>query len=248
MKKLLLTIITFSIINLTGCYDPDTATVRINLGNMPIAKHEPVSFIDRVLGLFEKEAYASFAEEYVDIVHIAAYSGDSLLTTLTIKATDITMGASSDYVELDVPSGKNITFLVIGSKGIDNNQDGVYEYYTASFYGYTTQSVKAGETTTVDVTVYNNTTTHGNDPSWNTLLGFTYHSLSSTLTWNNIGFKVKYHVYGNTSPAAENYILLYSGYDTSISNVGYYYGIRMYLEFEPFSLKTSYFTATTIQD
>jgi len=45
MKKLIPAIITLSIITLNGCYDPDTATVRINLGNIPIAKHEPKSLL-----------------------------------------------------------------------------------------------------------------------------------------------------------------------------------------------------------
>ncbi|HPS57884.1 MAG TPA: hypothetical protein PK514_07235 [Spirochaetota bacterium] len=241
MKKLLLTIITLSIITLNGCYDPDTATVRINLGNMPVAHHEPKSFIDRILGLFEKDAYAVPAD--IVKVHIAAYSGDALLATASINSGDVQLDQKgNDYVELDVPAGKNITILVVGELYI--GQGTPY----AEYYGYSKVDLETGITSTVDVAVYNNTATHGNYPSWSTLLAFTYHSLSESLTWNNIGFKVKYHVYGNINPQTENYVLLYSGYDTSISNVGYYYGNRIYLEFEPFSLKTSYFTASTVQD
>jgi len=157
MKKLILTIITLTIITLNGCYDPDTATVRINLGNMPIAHHEPKSFIDRILGLFEKEAWAEplYPAILVDKVHIAAISNDVVIASASIDAVDIE--AEYNYsqqfesvVELDVPAGEDIRIVVIGEYTPDIG--GLTEL---SHYGHNTDKIvlKPGETTSVPITV-----------------------------------------------------------------------------------------------
>lgn len=122
-------------------------------------------------------------------------------------------------------------------------------YGTAILYGYNTVDLKPGETADVQVSVYDNTETHDYAPSWSNLLAFTYHALSESLSWNNIGFKVKYHVYANIGADVPSYLLIYSGYDTSIQNPrpdasGYI----LNMEFEPFSLRTSHFQSGLIQD
>lgn len=156
MKKLLLTIITLSIIALNGCYDPDTATVRINLGNIPIAHHEPKSFIDRLLGIFVKDAYAVplSSVRQVDKVHIAAISNDTIIASASIDADDIDaidMGNSyASQVELNVPAGENLDIIVIGeyTPPTDGSR-------YLSHFGHNTNTVnlKPGETTSVPITM-----------------------------------------------------------------------------------------------
>lgn len=158
MKKLILTIITLSIITYTGCYDPDTATVRINLGNMPIAKHETKSLIDRVLGLFVKEAWADPLENVVSgivKVHVAALSGQSVLATASLDASEIeayNIEVVSDvwvsYLDLEVPAGNNITILVVAESYNANN-----DTYYASYYGYNMVDLKPGETTSAQISM-----------------------------------------------------------------------------------------------
>jgi hypothetical protein len=155
MKKLILTIITLSIITLNGCYDPDTATVRINLGNIPIAHHEPKSFIDRVLGLFEKEAYADPLPTFgiqITKVHIAAVSNDTVIATASIDAVDIdayiNMQQVESIIELNVPAGENIRIVVIGEYTPDVGGSKIL-----SHYGHNTDDIilKPGETTSVPI-------------------------------------------------------------------------------------------------
>lgn len=156
MKKLILTIIALSIITLNGCYDPDTATVRINLGNIPIAKHEPKSFIDRVLGLFEKEAYADPLSSLVNVdkVHIAAVSNNTVIASASIDADDIDatdMGNYREsYIEFNAPAGENIIIIVIGEY---TPPTGGLRFL--SHFGYTPSplNLSPGETTNAQITM-----------------------------------------------------------------------------------------------
>ncbi|HPS57882.1 MAG TPA: hypothetical protein PK514_07225 [Spirochaetota bacterium] len=134
-----------------SCYDASqNATVRINLGNIPIAHHQPASFIDRVLNIFAKDAYASNAETYVQKLHIAAVSGDSILVSAGIDAVyvqdDDTGGGS--FVELSVPAGKSISIVVVGE--ITGYVNDVLMTYI-NYYGYYTTDLEAGSTVTIPV-------------------------------------------------------------------------------------------------
>lgn len=157
MKKIIIAISMAVSLLYTGCYDPDTATVRINLGNMPIAKHEPVSFIDRVLGLFAKDAYAQTVYDFngVTKVHIGAYSGNSIVSSVSIDAADVDTylcGAEStcSSIEVNVPAGENITILVVGEYPDPDSGDIIAEHFGVS----EPVTLKPGETTNVAINVY----------------------------------------------------------------------------------------------
>ncbi|HPS57885.1 MAG TPA: hypothetical protein PK514_07240 [Spirochaetota bacterium] len=249
MKKLILAIITLSIITYTGCYDPDTATVRINLGNIPIAKHEPKSFIDRILGLFEKEAYAQTTNAEnagVDVVHVAAYSGNSVIATASIDAHDVANSALLDvngsYVELSVPAGEDITFLVVGQsvKYVNDSPAGNY----AAYMGLTKQSINAGETANVNVSVFTLTGVHGTTTdTWSSLINFNvdYQETYNRLYWERQGFPVKFQVYSQVWNDA-TYLYddgekIYEDYGQSVDiTEGYVFGLYIY--FESFDLKS----------
>lgn len=228
MKKLLLTIITLSVITLNGCYDPDTATVRINLGNIPIAKHEPKSFIDRILGFFEKDAYAQTAINFVETVHIAAYSKNTVVATASIQSVDIQIvspGVSADYnyVELNVPAGEDITILVTGEDGGTFENHNNESYRNVTYYGYKTVNLKAGYTSTVDIAMI----------STNDLFAsLNINHDCSYITWDSAGIPLKYVI----EDGAGN--ILYSDYSSkpvAVMMATYYF----YIEFDAFNNRTS---------
>lgn len=143
MKKLILTIITLSIITYTGCYDPDTATVRINLGNMPVAHHEPKSFIDRVLGIFEKDAWAQEAPANIEKVHIIVQKNGSIITSQSFLTGDI----QNNTVELNIPAGNDITIAVLGEYIVTMVANLDY----ISYQGSVTVDLKAGESRNIPI-------------------------------------------------------------------------------------------------
>lgn len=228
MKKIPLIILSLTIISLTGCYDANSAKVRINLGNMPLAHNTQKSFIDRVLGLFEKNAYAVPAGVYK--VHIAAYSDNSAIATASVAAGDVkyqsTAAGGYDYVEIEVPAGKNITILVIGETAGVTNPSSLAEYF-----GVNTVNLAAGETAEVTVTasiississiIQFDTDTKNNNPL--------------KLHWNSIGVKTRFKVYNYNGE------LVYEGYDTSFTLPDKMYcgeSFNLEFEFEDFGLKT----------
>lgn len=223
MKKLLLTIITLSIITLNGCYDPDTATVRINLGNIPIAKHEPKSFIDRLLGLFEKNAYASHAEAIVEKVHIAAYTKNSVIATISLDPEDLEMDDVYDYAELQVPAGEEITFLVVGQQ-TEYVNDMLTTY--AKYYGISNKyTLKAGDTVEVPISVYMNST-------WSETIRLNYNPDNNTISWTDPGIPVKFKVMRSYDPTP-----IYIGYGHSCvnNNLQCEDSINLYLVFDSFN-------------
>jgi len=113
MRIKLITILTFVVLLFPSCYnDSKNATVRINLGNMPIAKQvEKKSLIDKVFFFFLKDAFAQVPFGVIR-VHLAAYKGDSLIAKESIDAGEIT----SNVVEFSVPIGENITIVVLGER------------------------------------------------------------------------------------------------------------------------------------
>ena len=229
MKKLLLAIITLTIITLNGCYDPDTATVRINLGNMPIAHHEPKSFIDKVLGLFEKDAWASdVSDERVDVIHVAAYSGNSVIATMSIDALDAPSVGNIDVVEFEVPAGEDITIVVLGEE-IDTVASGI-DYI--SYHGSETTSLVAGEIKEIDVTVsaISNKIAFSTDTE----------STPALIYWSAIeccsGYLLEYAEDGT------NYITLYQGSNTEHEIVNTGEGsFRLTVLFDNINLKSDTF-------
>lgn len=114
MKKIIISLIASSVLLITGCFiDSDTATVRINLGNMPIAKVEKKSLIDRFLMIFAREAVAQVPSG-VTAVHIGAFdSNNQLLAKKSISVTQ-NEGVSNTIVEFDVPARSGVTIVVLG--------------------------------------------------------------------------------------------------------------------------------------
>lgn len=123
MKRTMISLIIASIVIMPGCYDPGkNATVKINLGNIPVAKHvEKKTFLDKVFSLFVKDAYASYASTDMGIsfIHIAALSGDTVIASVSIDATspDIVTNGGTDIIELEVPAGSDRRIVVLGESG-----------------------------------------------------------------------------------------------------------------------------------
>lgn len=147
MKKLIITLLIILTAVSVSCYDSSrNATVRINLGNMPVAGNMQGTFPERLHDIIFRKAWAQAqtADDLVDKVHIAALSGGTAIAVASIDASDVSTDGTSDYVELSVPAGGDITIVVVGE--------------TADFAAYygtpgNTLNLKAGETTTVTVTM-----------------------------------------------------------------------------------------------
>lgn len=120
MKKIIVSISTITVLVFTGCFiDSDTATVRINLGNIPVTKVEKKSMIDRIVMLFVKEAVAmddNPPETGLSVVHIGAFdSNNKLLTKKTILLSDYLIIYNNDnIVEFLVPARSAVTIVVLG--------------------------------------------------------------------------------------------------------------------------------------
>ena len=221
-----------SLILLSGaqsCYDASqNATVRINLGNLPITQHAQRPFFDWFLAFFEKEARAVPLDVFR--VHVAAYSGNSLLASASIESGDVQMDQyENDYVELSFPAGEEITILVLGEgEGWTHNEELVP---MATYYGTITQSFTAGETASVTVSMNlldYNFLSYTLDPNFNCGGPYIY-----KITWNAAGFPVNY-VFEDDSGN-----IIYSSY--AIEPFAPPAGASdcyMYLSFGPFDLRT----------
>lgn len=177
MKKIIISAFIVLAAVLVSCYDPtQEAKVRINLGNIPLDRNVQVSFLDRLIGLFSTNAYASNAEYYVQKLHIAAVSGDTVLSSASIDAADVEDDVTGEgsFVELNVPAGDDISIVVVG----EYNLEGTY----VNYYGYETTDLNAGSSTTLQIQV---------NPVSSTLIGFNRQ--------NNI---LPYYIYWNKIPGA----------------------------------------------
>ncbi len=121
MKKIIISLITTSIFAsiflFTGCFtDSDTATVKINLGNIPISKTAKVkkkSLIDRFLMFFAKEAVAQPID--VMVVHLGAFDANNrLLAKKSITAMRDGEPVPVNTVEFDVPARSGVRIVVLG--------------------------------------------------------------------------------------------------------------------------------------
>ena len=225
MKIKLVAILTFATLLFTGCYDDSNkATVRINLGNMPIAKQvEKKSIIDKVFSIFVKDAYAQIPAGVIK-VHLAAYRGDSLIAKESINAGGIT----SNVVEFIVPSGDNITILVVGESSYEG-QDSKPVYY-AEYYGYNSADLKAGSTSIISVQMYQASWTFsGNYNNMELRL-----DCGNIITWSPAGVKVKYYIRD-----LDLGTLIYEGYEVKpIQGYGQSVLFNFTVEFEDFNLQT----------
>lgn len=189
MKRTMISIIIASIVFMPGCYDPGkNATVRINLGNIPLAKHvEKKSFIDKIFSLFEKEAYASYANvEYgLTYIHIAAISGDSVLASASIDATspDIVTNGGTDIIELEVPAGSDRNIVVLGESAAG----------VITWYGKTARTYEFAAGDEVDVPVImGEIFYYFFNSSWNSAL--------ARREWDKIVGASGYNIYSDPGP------------------------------------------------
>lgn len=237
MKKILWIILAFSII-LAGCYDDDgTATVRINLGNMPVAQHmQKKSLIDKVLCLFSKEAYAWHPSGIIKI-HLIALQGDNKIAIKSIgidEVTENTQNPNHETVDFEVPAGDNITIVILGER---------YETMTALindifYYGKTESpvSLAAGKVTEVLVPMTN--------ISGATTLSITPAGNDERITWSPVPGASKYIL--EYQPQIGEFGVIYSGTGISFINIGgaagaspYY---RMRVEFDYIGKLSDYIT------
>ena len=222
MKKLLLAIITLTIITLNGCYDPDTATVRINLGNMPIAKHEPKSFIDRIMGLFVKEARAQTGPDILDTIHIAAYRNETTILAQSYLKEDINVENNTSFVEIDVPAGDDVTLLAVGSI------NGYGEYC-----GKVTADIKADITNNITIQCYT-------EDIWlsgiEEEVNLKYDTTKKMLRWNSIGIPGKYRLRQNNEQVVyEGGNRYYSVEQGPCNDMQF----NLYIYYEPFDIISS---------
>ncbi len=118
MKKIAITfILIFSITLISSCYDDNgTATVKINLGNIPMAQNlNKKSIIDRILCLFSTNAYA-YPYSSIIKLHLVAWQNDSPLALSTIDTSELILESPTDAVEFEVPAGDDITIVVLGEE------------------------------------------------------------------------------------------------------------------------------------
>lgn len=154
MKKIIIALATISVFIFAGCFaDSDTATVKINLGNIPLtktAKVEKKSIIDRFLMIFVKEAVAAQqvpGDIGISVVHLGAFDeNNKLLTNKSIEVTDDGEWGEPTYVEFDVPAKNGIRIVVLGEEKETDFGD------IATWYGCSVPlNLTAGDTEEVDV-------------------------------------------------------------------------------------------------
>jgi len=138
MKKIIISILIMFMLIITGCYNDDTATVKISFNNLPVAHNvQHKSILDRIRSFFIKDAYAAGSPVYI----AALKESDPLVVIIT--DTDEIAG-SNNTVEIEIPAGDRITILAL------------YDSLQASYlYGNATVNLKAGEVSDVTVKVIN---------------------------------------------------------------------------------------------
>ncbi len=197
MKKIIISIATISVFIFTSCFtDTDTATVKINLGNLPVAKTAKVekkSLIDRFVALFLKEAVAQPVVPewtYVDKIHLGAFDeDDQLLAKKSIRVTQIEDDSINTVVEFDVPAGIRRKIVVLGEKE-DPDLGGKF----INYYGVSDDEIdlNVGENREVSVNMENVIEYF---PSLN-LEDYTTHFQQNTpATWEHITGASHYEIY-----------------------------------------------------
>lgn len=189
-KSVVLLILAISLTITSGCYDDnDTATVRISLGNLPIAKQaEKKPLIDMILCFFSREAVAQSAPADIIKLHLVALKNDF---RIAVKSIDIN-SIKNNTVDFEVPSGKNITIVILGERFNNTTAN----YNDISHYGKTENPVTlvSGEVININIPML--------------LLNSSYINIDYSgipVTWDKVPGASGYTVYNN------EYIVLQSG-------------------------------------
>jgi hypothetical protein len=213
MKKIIIPVLTAAFLILSGCYKgDDTATVKLSLGNMPVAKNvQPRTFLDRIRSFFVKEAFAADPD-----VYIAAMKDDDVLLKVSLYSGEII----NNTVELEVPAGNNITILVVTT---DTSN-------IVNYYNYSIVDLEAGKTADVSITL--------KAPDWcedacEKTIYIDDGCIAVPVSWDLPGVATKYYIEDGDGA------LLYEGYENQTKlDSGTYY---LYIEFIPFNIKTTGF-------
>lgn len=230
--KTLITLISAAALILAGCADLDyeMATVKINLGNIPIAKAEKKTIIDRVLMIFAKEAVAQGLPTAVTSVHLGAFdSNNQLLANKSISDENY---PGNNIVEFDVPARNGVTIVVLGES------DPAIEYYGKADHDDMERplNLKAGETVSVEIGM-----ALLNDLLSENYFNFRYTSepvdYNAPIAWNVIFGASKIDLEYNPDQVAQNFEMIYSGSEKSCVNniyqsaTGDDYRIKLYFNF-----------------
>ena len=221
MKKIIISLSAITTLLFTGCFiDSDTATVRINLGNIPVTKVEKKPLMDRLLMFFAKEAVAQSNPVALGViaVHIGAIDSNNQL--LAKKTINIGNYPADNIVELNVPARNNVTIIVLGEN----------ESQRAGYYGYNTAELNAGETVEMIISI--------EEAVW----GYYAKQISTPsysphiISWESAGVPVRYVLVDDYSDE-----VLYKGDGTEVNVEGSSSSYIFYVEFYMFNLTTAEF-------
>lgn len=230
MKKIIISLAAIFLLLFISCYNENrNATLRINLGNIPVANNiEKKSVLDWVFSFFMNDVYAqTITDNYsVDILHIGIYSGKNLVYKKSINGNEVEVSGNNSYVELEVPEGTGFTVLALG----EYNSVGRY----ANYYGYNSVSLPAGAD--VDVTInMTYATWDGTVPGRMFISNPSCGPAPYTMTWTPAGVPVRYLIIDNSGASP---VIKFSGNGTEyIDNTSNSY--EFYVEFEDFDLRTN---------
>jgi len=185
MKKIaLLIILLFSITIMPGCYDgdDDMAKVRINLGNIPVARHQiKNTILDKIFSIFVKNAYAQTlpADMGVTTIHLAAIKDNSITSVKSLDTAN--MLTNSNTVEFSVPAGSGITIVVLG----EHDYMPVANQQLIEYYGKTENPIVLAANTVTEVSIsmesfdgtYVNIDDSGVPVTWNKITGATSYTV-----------------------------------------------------------------------
>ncbi|PKL17689.1 MAG: hypothetical protein CVV49_09870 [Spirochaetae bacterium HGW-Spirochaetae-5] len=217
----------FSSLILTGCYQgDDKSTVRINLGNLnAINRVQNKSFIDKILMIFTKEAYAQTAPADLLKIHVGVYNGKILIEKLSLSLSEI---PSSKIIEVEVPAGDNRTILVIGENILNQ----------AGYYGYSNTDLVPGVTAAVTIALQAAfwEPLFSPDPAYPRSFAIDNSVSPVRFLWTGSGVRTRYYVEEDFTGN-----VIYSGYGFETEYSGGEYSFNLYVEFEDFNLKTAPF-------
>jgi hypothetical protein len=210
MKKISVLIITMAFLICAGCYKEDTATVRINLGNIPVAQNiQQKSVLDRIRSFFVKDAYAAGYP-----IYIAAVKGNKPLEVVITNTGEI----NNHTVEMEVPAGDGITIVVL------------YHWMSTGnifYYGNATVNLEAGKEK--DITIDNMIDLNGING-----LNFIYNSNLHNCSWNAIPGATKFILEGQSESTSQWDFVFYEGLETTknLPDSGYnYLGIKVCFDY-----------------
>jgi hypothetical protein len=236
MKKIIISAASVLLLIFSSCYDDNkNATIRINLGNIPLVKNaDNRSVIDRFFSFFIKDAYAQTDVGFynIDVLHIAVYSGDTIVTNESFNSADIVVdGNYNSSVELTVPSGSDMTILVVG----EYNSDGIY----ANYLGFNRTALSPGDN---DVSIAMKTMS-----AWASSLNAGSVANSGVITWSKLDIPVKYVI----EDQINNNTIVYEGDGSSAGSLSggcFGFPFPIYLKFDQFGITSSAVDTVSVYD